>query len=195
MESLARLRSRSCIIDGEAVACDDNGLASFEHIRYRQHDGDVFLYAFDLIELNGDDLRRDPLQVRKATLTSILARARPGSDLRSRYLPTVSSSASLRPLMKREIMPGQRSRLPYRAVGIRAWRCSNRCSWAMTPAHDLPHLDRDHVLNLILVLEEILARNAVALGEPHQAAFVADQALVDVVELLDQRVDARLIEP
>jgi len=60
VETLARLRSRSCIIDGEAVACDDNGLASFERIRYRQHDGDVFLYAFDLIELNGDDLRRDP---------------------------------------------------------------------------------------------------------------------------------------
>ena len=35
----------------------------------------MFLYAFDLIELNGDDLRRDPLQVRKATLTSVLARA------------------------------------------------------------------------------------------------------------------------
>jgi hypothetical protein len=30
----------------------------------------VFLYAFDLIELNGDDLRRDPLEVRKATLAS-----------------------------------------------------------------------------------------------------------------------------
>jgi hypothetical protein len=74
-EALTGLRSRSCIIDGEAVACDDNGLASFERIRYRQHDGDVFLYAFDLIELNGDDLRRDPLQVRKATLASILALA------------------------------------------------------------------------------------------------------------------------
>src|SRR6476619_4256995 len=56
-EALTGLRSRSCIIDGEAVACDDNGLASFERIRYRQHDGDVFLYAFDLIELNGDDVR------------------------------------------------------------------------------------------------------------------------------------------
>jgi bifunctional non-homologous end joining protein LigD len=67
-EALRGLRLRSCIIDGEAVACDDNGLASFERIRYRQHDGDVFLYAFDLIELNGDDLRRDPLQVRKATI-------------------------------------------------------------------------------------------------------------------------------
>jgi bifunctional non-homologous end joining protein LigD len=71
-EALTGLRSRSCIIDGEAVACDDNGLASFERIRYRQHDGDVSLYAFELIELNGHDLRRDPLQVRKATLASIL---------------------------------------------------------------------------------------------------------------------------
>src|SRR6266567_6845112 len=77
-EALTGLRSRSCIIDGEAVACDANGLASFERIRYRQHDGDVFLYAFDLIELNGDDMRRDPLEVRKATLRSMLAKARPG---------------------------------------------------------------------------------------------------------------------
>ena len=78
VEALARLRSRSCIIDGEAVACDDDGVPSFDRIRYRRHDGSVFLYAFDLIELNGDDLRRDPLEVRKATLASILAKAAPG---------------------------------------------------------------------------------------------------------------------
>jgi bifunctional non-homologous end joining protein LigD len=78
VEELARLRSRSCIIDGEAVACDHNGVSSFDHIRYRRHDASVFLYAFDLIELNGDDLRRDPLQVRKATLASILTRAGAG---------------------------------------------------------------------------------------------------------------------
>jgi ATP-dependent DNA ligase len=45
--ALTSLRSRSCVIDEEAVACDDNGLASFERIRYRQHDGGLFLYAFD----------------------------------------------------------------------------------------------------------------------------------------------------
>ena len=78
VEALRRLRSRSCIIDGEAVVCGDNGIASFDRIRYRRHDGDAFLYAFDLIELNGDDLRRDPLEVRKATLASIVAKARPG---------------------------------------------------------------------------------------------------------------------
>ena len=78
VETLARLRSRSCIIDGEAVACDDNGVASFNLIRCRRHDDSTFLYAFDLIELNGDDLRRDPLEVRKATLASIVAKAGPG---------------------------------------------------------------------------------------------------------------------
>jgi bifunctional non-homologous end joining protein LigD len=50
-------------------------MPSFDRIRYRRHDASVFLYAFDLIELNGDDLRRDPLEVRKATLANILTRA------------------------------------------------------------------------------------------------------------------------
>jgi bifunctional non-homologous end joining protein LigD len=46
VETLARLRSRSCIIDGEAVGCDDNGVASFNRVRYRHHDESIFLYAF-----------------------------------------------------------------------------------------------------------------------------------------------------
>jgi bifunctional non-homologous end joining protein LigD len=78
VETLARLRSRSCIIDGEAVACDDNGVALFDLIRHHRANGRIFLYAFDLIELNGDDLRCDPLEVRKATLASIVAKASPG---------------------------------------------------------------------------------------------------------------------
>jgi len=76
VETLTRLRSRSCIIvDGEAVACGDNGVASFDLIRHHRHNDRAFLYAFDLIELNGDDMRRDPLEVRKATLRSMLAKA------------------------------------------------------------------------------------------------------------------------
>ena len=75
VETLARLRSRSCIIDGEAVACDDNSVASFDLVRYHRVNERIFLYAFDLIELNGDDLRPDPLEGRKATLQMILAKA------------------------------------------------------------------------------------------------------------------------
>jgi hypothetical protein len=50
---------------GQAVACGDDGIASLDRIRYRRHDGGVFLYAFDLIELDGAELRRDPLAVRR----------------------------------------------------------------------------------------------------------------------------------
>ena len=72
VEAVAALNARSCVIDGEAVACDDDGIASFERICYRHYDKAVFLYAFDLIELNGDDLRREPFMVRKATLASLI---------------------------------------------------------------------------------------------------------------------------
>ena len=64
VEALARLRSRSCIIDGEAVACREDGVSCFDRLRHRCYDGGVFLYAFDLIELNGDDLRAEPLDTR-----------------------------------------------------------------------------------------------------------------------------------
>jgi bifunctional non-homologous end joining protein LigD len=78
VEALARLRARSCIIDGEGVACGEDGIALFERIRYRRHDDSVFMWAFDLIELNGDDLRREQLERRKAALARLLARAAPG---------------------------------------------------------------------------------------------------------------------
>jgi ATP dependent DNA ligase domain len=46
------------------------------------HDDTVcFLYAFDLIELSGDDLRHDPLEVRKAALANVLAKAGDGIRL------------------------------------------------------------------------------------------------------------------
>src|SRR5262249_50192213 len=39
------------------------------------------LFAFDLLELDGRDLRREPLEVRKATLASVLRKARSGVQL------------------------------------------------------------------------------------------------------------------
>ncbi len=75
-EAMARLPS--CTIDGEAVVCDDDGIQSFDLLRRRQRDDQVFLYAFDLIELDGEDRRRDPLEQRKADLGRLLADARPG---------------------------------------------------------------------------------------------------------------------
>jgi bifunctional non-homologous end joining protein LigD len=53
---------------------------------YRRQDGAVFLYAFDLLELNGKDLRREPLEVRKATLASLSRGSLPGLRI-NEHLP------------------------------------------------------------------------------------------------------------
>jgi bifunctional non-homologous end joining protein LigD len=116
VETLSGLRSRSCIIDGEAVACDDNGVASFDLVRHHRANDSVFLYAFDLIELNSDDLRRGPLEVRKATLASMLAKARSGirfnehieGDGRTVFPARWGSKASCRSGRTRPIARGAR---------------------------------------------------------------------------------------
>jgi ATP-dependent DNA ligase len=56
----------SATIDGEAVSCDGEGLAIFYRLRSRAYDGEVSLYAFDLLELDGTDWRPRPLEERKA---------------------------------------------------------------------------------------------------------------------------------
>jgi bifunctional non-homologous end joining protein LigD len=72
------LRGKSFLIDGEAVACDATGLALLQRLRTRNHDGTVILYAFDLIEFNGEDLRKKPLEDRKRLLGRILHGGDPG---------------------------------------------------------------------------------------------------------------------
>jgi bifunctional non-homologous end joining protein LigD len=121
VEALARLRARSCIIDGEAVACDEDGMPSFDRIRYRRYDASVFLYAFGLIELNGDDLRREPLDVRKATLASLLKRTAPGLRLNEHIQadgPTVFAHACK---MGLEGIVSKRKTSPYRSGRSPDW--------------------------------------------------------------------------
>jgi hypothetical protein len=62
---VAALPVRSCFIDGKAIVVDSTGLSVFDLLRYRQHDGAAVLRAFDLIELDGEDLRRARLEDRK----------------------------------------------------------------------------------------------------------------------------------
>jgi bifunctional non-homologous end joining protein LigD len=49
--------------------------------RVSRNELDAFLYAFDLLELDGTDLRREPIETRKATLASILRKSRLGVRL------------------------------------------------------------------------------------------------------------------
>jgi hypothetical protein len=53
-----RLRARSFTLDGEAVVCGPDGVAIFDALHRHGTVSDAMLYAFDLLELDGEDLRR-----------------------------------------------------------------------------------------------------------------------------------------
>jgi bifunctional non-homologous end joining protein LigD len=53
----AKLKARTLTVDGEAVVCDGDGVAVFGALHRRQRASDAFLYASDLLELDGEDLR------------------------------------------------------------------------------------------------------------------------------------------
>jgi bifunctional non-homologous end joining protein LigD len=85
LAAVESLSVRSCFIDGEAIVVDRNGLPVFDLLRYRQHDHAAVLCAFDLIELDGEDLRRVPLEHRKRALAKLLRQKRDGLVLNAHY--------------------------------------------------------------------------------------------------------------
>ena len=81
-----KLKARSCLIDGEAVCCNEHGVPTFEKLRHRSNDQDVILIVFDLLELDGNDLRREPFEVRKGTLASLLRGSLPGVQFNQHFV-------------------------------------------------------------------------------------------------------------
>jgi len=70
--AVSKLPVSSCLIDGEAIVCDENGLAVFDLIRGHGGKASAVLCAFDLLEVDGLDLRRQPIETRKAALAKLL---------------------------------------------------------------------------------------------------------------------------
>jgi bifunctional non-homologous end joining protein LigD len=74
-EALGSLQVTSITIDGEGVVCGPDGVADFERLRAgvgRKGSRGAFLYVFDLLELDDEDLRREPWEVRRDALASLL---------------------------------------------------------------------------------------------------------------------------
>jgi ATP-dependent DNA ligase len=70
------VRIEGCaIFDAEVVWLDSDGVANFEALHGRHNDARATACVFDLLMLNGDDLRKKPLSERKAMLRKVLRRA------------------------------------------------------------------------------------------------------------------------
>lgn len=81
----AAVRAESAVIDGEAVCLDDDGRPNLRALLFRR--AESVLYAFDLLALDGRDLRGRPLLKRNFGGSSVL---------RSPVLKTAASNPTCR---------------------------------------------------------------------------------------------------
>jgi bifunctional non-homologous end joining protein LigD len=108
--AVGALACRSCLIDGEVVICGEDGIPVFDRLRYgRQPQSEAVLFAFDLLELAGRDLRRTPLEERSAPLPNCSAGHR-GRCSSMSILPNPATSYSAMP-----------ARWAMKALPTKAW--------------------------------------------------------------------------
>lgn len=88
------MRVRSCLIDGEAIIRDASGPAVFDLLRRGWHGAGMILCASHLLELDGKDLRRVPIEDHKRALANLLRRQREVSPSMSTIPATGRSSIS-----------------------------------------------------------------------------------------------------
>jgi len=74
VEAALRVRIGSFVLDGEAVLLGVHGRSDFDGLHSRQHNDDVPVLRLDVLMTEGDDLRKLPLSMRKASLARLLAR-------------------------------------------------------------------------------------------------------------------------
>ncbi|WP_245321306.1 RNA ligase family protein [Bradyrhizobium sp. NAS96.2] len=137
-EAALRNRCQRFVIDGEAVVLGVDGRSDFNGLHSRKFNDEVQLYAFDILALEGNDLRKLPLHARKAKLARLLARRVDGvflSDFEQGEIgPELYRHACLMGL--EGIVSKHRDR-PYRAGRSLDWiKVKNRKHPAMSRVKD-----------------------------------------------------------
>ena len=74
------LKPKSFLIDGEAVIARDDGTPDFHALRSKRRGHEAVLFAFDLIEHDGEDLRDLPLLERKRRLKKLIGKTKAALD-------------------------------------------------------------------------------------------------------------------
>jgi bifunctional non-homologous end joining protein LigD len=133
----AALRCTSFTLDGEAVACGPDGVAIFDALHRRGTVSEAMLYAFDLLELDGEDLRDMPLGDRKKRLARLLGKRRIGIVLSDH----ATEDGALLFVHACRLGPGgivsKRLSAPYRSGPSRDWvKIKNPNSPAMIRARE-----------------------------------------------------------
>ena len=113
------------------MVCGTDGRSDFDKLHSGAHDASVFLYGFDLIELDGEDLRPAALELRKSKLEKLLVRSdgiRFSEHLDGDGAIIFAHACKL----GLEGIVSKRRDLPYRSGRVRSWiKVKNPASPAM----------------------------------------------------------------
>jgi bifunctional non-homologous end joining protein LigD len=134
VEAARKIRSTQFVLDGEACILNLQGAADFDDLHSQKHNDEVQLYAFDLLSIDGDDLRELPLHLRKNQLSRLLSRRVGGVQLapfeQGEIGPDLFKAACT---MGLEGIVSKRRDRPYRAGRSPDWlKAKNRDHPAMT---------------------------------------------------------------
>jgi DNA ligase D-like protein (predicted ligase) len=83
LDDARRLDCTSAVIDGEIIIQDELGRADFDNLKaaIERHPERLIFYAFDLLHLDGDDLRQEPLLDRRSRLRDLTGEHHPVSRI------------------------------------------------------------------------------------------------------------------
>jgi bifunctional non-homologous end joining protein LigD len=127
---LGELPTRSAIIDGEIVACDAAGMPDFWRLFLRSRQpAALHIWAFDLLALDGKDLRKWSLEARQRRLQALVSRFACPVLLASEAFN--DGDALLRVAEKHglEGVVSKRRDAPYRSGECRDWRKVKTAAW------------------------------------------------------------------
>jgi bifunctional non-homologous end joining protein LigD len=131
------LPAKSFTLDGEAVVCGGDGIAVFEDLHRRGVVSEAMLYAFDLLEFDGHDLRALPLIDRKRRLARLLGRRRVGIVLSEHTADDGATIFQQACKLGLEGIVSKRLSAPYRSGQSRDWlKVKNPNSPAMIRARE-----------------------------------------------------------
>jgi bifunctional non-homologous end joining protein LigD len=118
---VARLNVRHAVIDAECVCDGDNGVTDFERLLARVHDASAYAPAFDLLALDGDDMRRQPLANPKAALAKLLRKAKPGIRYSEHVTGDDRNIFEHACKLGLEGIVSKRINAPYRSGKVKTW--------------------------------------------------------------------------
>jgi ATP-dependent DNA ligase len=126
------------VIDGEAVVLGVDGVPDFDALHSRKHDHEVQLYTFDILALDGDDLRGLPLSMRKTNLARVLARRPDGIFVAPFEQGEIGPDLFLKACeFGLEGLVSKRRDRPYQAERSKHWvKVKNRAHPAMSRVKD-----------------------------------------------------------